>query len=70
MLNAFAKLAVKYEELKSEVQMVCHMCSEHWDPDHRCQFWGIPRDPGAKNGNFGTRGAFFNFRGMGFGTRT
>jgi AP-2 complex subunit alpha len=33
MLNAFAKLAVKYEDLKSEVQMVCHLCSEHWDPD-------------------------------------
>ena len=27
MLNAFAKLAVKYDELKSEVQMICHMCS-------------------------------------------
>ena len=27
MLNAFAKLAVKYEDLRSEVQMVCHLCS-------------------------------------------
>lgn len=27
MLNAFAKLGVKYEELKSEVQMICHLCS-------------------------------------------
>jgi len=27
MLNAFAKLAVKYDTLKEEVQMICHMSS-------------------------------------------
>lgn len=33
ILNAFAKLAVKYEEVKSSVQLIFHLCSEHWDPD-------------------------------------
>jgi len=33
MLNGFAKLGVKYDSLKEQVQMVFHMCSEHWDPD-------------------------------------
>ena len=33
MLNAFAKLGVKYDVLREQVQMVCHMSSEHWDPD-------------------------------------
>jgi len=33
MLNAFTKLAVKYDSLKEEVQMICHLCTEHWDPD-------------------------------------
>ena len=33
MLNAFAKLGVKYDALREQVQMVCHMSSEHWDPD-------------------------------------
>lgn len=33
MLSGLAKLAVKYEPLKEEVKMICHMCSEHWDPD-------------------------------------
>lgn len=33
MLNALSKLAVKYEVLKEEVQMLCHLCSEHWNPD-------------------------------------
>jgi AP-2 complex subunit alpha len=33
MLNAFAKLGVKYESLKEQVQMIFMMCSEHWDPD-------------------------------------
>jgi AP-2 complex subunit alpha len=33
MLNAFAKLAIKYEPLKEDVRMICHLCSEHWDPE-------------------------------------
>ena len=33
MLNTFAKLGVKYDSLREQVQMVCHMSSEHWDPD-------------------------------------
>jgi AP-2 complex subunit alpha len=33
MLNALSKLAVKYDVLKEEVQMICHLCTEHWDPD-------------------------------------
>ncbi len=33
MLNALSKLAVRYEPLKEEVQMICHLCTEHWDPD-------------------------------------
>lgn len=33
MLSAFAKLAVKFEQLREEVQMICHLCTEHWDPD-------------------------------------
>lgn len=33
MLNAFSKLAIKYDTLKDEVQMLCHMCSEHWNAD-------------------------------------
>lgn len=33
MLNAMSKLAVKYDSLREEVQMVLHLCSEHWDPD-------------------------------------
>lgn len=33
MLNAFFKLAIKYESLREEVQMICHLCTEHWDPD-------------------------------------
>lgn len=33
MLNAFAKLGVKYDAVKEQVQMVFHMCSEHWDAD-------------------------------------
>ena len=33
MLTALAKLAVKYPELKDQVQMICLMSSEHYDPD-------------------------------------
>jgi hypothetical protein len=33
MLNALSKLAVKYDVLKEEVQMICHLFTEHWDPD-------------------------------------
>lgn len=33
MLNALFKLAMKYEPLREEVQMICHLCTEHWDPD-------------------------------------
>jgi hypothetical protein len=33
MLNALSKLAVKYDSLREEVQMICHLCTEHWDPD-------------------------------------
>lgn len=33
LLNAFAKLGVKYEALADQVQMVCLMSSEHYDPD-------------------------------------
>lgn len=33
MLSALAKLAVKFEPLREEVQMICHLCTEHWDPD-------------------------------------
>ena len=33
MLNALSKLAIKYDSLKDEVQMLCHLCSEHWNPD-------------------------------------
>lgn len=33
MLSAMAKLAVKFEPLREEVQMICHLCTEHWDPD-------------------------------------
>jgi hypothetical protein len=33
MLNAFSKLAIKYEPLREEVQMICHLCTEHWDAD-------------------------------------
>jgi hypothetical protein len=33
MLNSLSKLAIKYDSLKDEVQMLCHLCSEHWNPD-------------------------------------
>lgn len=33
MLNAFTKLAIKYDFLKEQVEMICHMSSGHWDPD-------------------------------------
>lgn len=33
MLNAFVKLAVKFPELKDQVQMICLVSSEHYDPD-------------------------------------
>ena len=33
MLNALAKLGVKYEPLREQVMMAFHMSSEHWDPD-------------------------------------
>lgn len=33
MLNAFVKLAVKFPELKDQVQMICLLSSEHYDPD-------------------------------------
>ena len=33
MLNAFAKLGIKYEELREQAEMVFHMSSGHWDPD-------------------------------------
>lgn len=33
LLNAFAKLGVKYEVLADQVQMICLMSSEHYDPD-------------------------------------
>jgi len=33
MLSALSKLAIKYDSLKDEVQMLCHLCSEHWNPD-------------------------------------
>ena len=33
MLSALSKLAIKYDSLKDQVQMTCHLCSEHWNPD-------------------------------------
>lgn len=33
MLSAFVKLAVKFPELKDQVQMICLVSSEHYDPD-------------------------------------
>lgn len=33
MLNAFVKLATKYDVLREQVEMICHMSSGHWDPD-------------------------------------
>jgi hypothetical protein len=33
MLNSLVKLAIKYDSLKEEVEMICHMCTEHWDAD-------------------------------------
>lgn len=33
LLNAFAKLGIKFEQLADQVQMTCLMSSEHYDPD-------------------------------------
>ena len=33
LLNAFTKLGVKYAALTDQVQMICLMSSEHYDPD-------------------------------------
>jgi AP-2 complex subunit alpha len=33
LLNAFVKLGVKYATLTDQVQMLCLMSSEHYDPD-------------------------------------
>ena len=33
MLNAFAKLATKYADLREQVEMIFHLSSGHWDPD-------------------------------------
>lgn len=33
MLNAFAKLATKYDDLREQIEMIFHLSSGHWDPD-------------------------------------